>query len=64
MYLFLERGAVREERNTHQLPLARPQLDTWPATQAGALPASNPSFPRPVLSPLSLHSQGIHIIFK
>ena len=40
-YLFLERGEVREkerERNINVwLPLACPQLGTWPATQACAL---------------------------
>ena len=40
IYLFLERGEGKEkerERNTDWLPLARPQLGTWPTTQACAL---------------------------
>ena len=40
IYLFLEREERREkerERNINVLPLARPQLGTWPATQACAL---------------------------
>ena len=40
IYLFLERGNGREkerERNIDRLPLARPQLDTCPTTQACAL---------------------------
>ena len=43
--LFLERGEGREkerERNVDQLPLARPQLGTWPSNQACAL-TGNPT---------------------
>ena len=39
-YVFLERreGREKEERNINVwLPLARPQLGTWPATEACAL---------------------------
>ena len=40
IYLFLEKGEGREkkrESNISQLPLTRPQLGTWPTTQACAL---------------------------
>ena len=65
IYLFVERGEGKEierERNINVcLPLVRPQLDTWPATQAYALTRNrtgNPLVCRPVLSPLSHTSQG------
>ena len=47
IYLFLEKGKRREkerERNIDVwLPLARPQLGTWPATQACALTGNQTS---------------------
>ena len=71
IYLFLERGGGREkerERNTDvgeryidPLPLTRPQLGTWPTTQACVLTWNRTSGPlvcRLVLSPLSHPSQG------
>ena len=49
MYLFLERGGVREkdrERNINVwLPLVHPQLGTWPTTQACALTGNGTSDP-------------------
>ena len=70
IYIFLEKGEQREkerERNVNVwLPLARPLLGTWPATQACALTGnrtSDPSFCSPVLNPLSHTSQGF-IAFK
>ena len=71
IYLFLERGEGREkerERNINVwLPLTRPQLGTWPATQACALTGNQTSGPlvrRPALNPLSHTSQGTNKIFK
>ena len=65
IYLFLERREGREkerERNIHVwLPLLRPLLGTWPATQACALTGNRTADPlvhRLVLSPLSHTSQG------
>ena len=64
IYLFFrERGREGErERNINVwLPLARPQLGTWPATQACALAGNRTSdtlVHRPVLNPLSYTSQG------
>ena len=65
IYLFLERGKVKEkerERNiTVLLPLMCSLLGTWPATQACALTGNRTSDPlvhRPVLNPLSQASQG------
>ena len=65
IYLFLEsrEGKVEErERNINVwLPLTRPLLGTWPATQACALtgdPTSNPLLCSPVLKSLSHTSQG------
>ena len=65
IYLFSERGEGREEereRNINvQLPLTRPLLGTWPATQACALTGNRTSDPlvcRPALNPLSHTSQG------
>ena len=49
------------ERNTEWLPLARPQLGTWPTTQACAQTGtrtSDLSVCRPALNPLSHTSQG------
>ena len=65
IYLFLDRGEGREEereRNINEwLPLARPLLGTWPATQACALTGNrtcSPSVCRLALNPLSHTSQG------
>ena len=64
IYLFLERGEEREkEEEKHQLVASRtrPQLRTWPTTQACALTrnqTSDPLVSRLVLSPLSYISQG------
>ena len=67
--LFLERGKEREkerERNTNVwLPLIRPLLGTWPATQACALTGNRTGDPlvhRLALNPLSHTSQGL--LFK
>ena len=64
IYLFLERGEGREkekERNINVwLPLVRPLLGTWPATQACALTGNrtiDALFHRPALNPLSYTSQ-------
>ena len=70
IYLFLERGEGRRKECDHLshtslinvwLPLARPQLGTWPATPACA-PAGNQTHDllvcRPALNPLSHTSQG------
>ena len=69
-YLYLDRGEGKEkerERNISAcLPLARPVLETRPATQACALAGnqtSNPLFPRPARNPLSHTSQGSFTIF-
>ena len=66
IYLFLEReeGKKKErERNINVwLPLLRPPLETWPATQACALTGNQTGDPlvhRPALSPLSYTSQAI-----
>ena len=63
-YLFLERWKGREkerERNIHVwLPLVRPLLGAWPATQACALTGNrtgNPEVCRPALNPLSYTSE-------
>ena len=44
--LFLERGEGREKENERNinvwLPLARPQMGTWPTTQACALTGTEP----------------------
>ena len=65
IYLFLERGEGREEERERNinvwLPLVRPLLGTWPATQACALTGNGTSdrlVPRPALNPLSHTSQG------
>ena len=66
-YLFLERGK-EEERNIHVwLPLKRPLLGTWPATQACALTGNQTCDPlvcRPAaLSPLRHTSQGCSVFY-
>ena len=65
IYLLSERGEGREkerERNSHVwLPLSRPLLGTWPATQACALTGNRTAdglVPRLVLNPLSHTSRG------
>ena len=64
-YLFIFRegkGGRKRERNINVwLPLARPLLGTWLATQACALtgnPTGSPLVDRPALNPLSYTSQG------
>ena len=64
IYLFLERWEGREkerERNINvRLPLARPLLGTWPATQAHALDWESNQQPfglQAALNPLSHTSQ-------
>ena len=71
-YLFIFRARGREEekgketsmmckRNMDRLPLAHPQLGTWPTTQAWALTGnqtSNLLVHRLTLNPLSHTSQG------
>ena len=70
-YLFIFREKEREgergretsmcKRYIDQLPLACPQLGTWPATQACALTGnwtSDPCVHRPALKPLSHASWG------
>ena len=50
------------ERNIDQLPLTRPQLGTWPATQACALTGDGTSdlwVGRLALNPLSHTRQGL-----
>ena len=69
IYLFLERGEGREKEGNINvwLPLQRPLLGTWPATQACALTrnqTSNPLIHRPALNPLSHTSQGWICFFK
>ena len=54
------------ERYTDPLPLTRPQVGTWPTTQACALTGnqtSDLSVHRPALNPLSHTSQGKVIYF-
>ena len=64
--LFLKRGEGREkerERNIEVwVPLARPQLGTWPTAEACALTGNQTGDPLdhgPALSPLSHTSQGL-----
>ena len=78
VYLFLDRGDWREkerernidvmcERYTDRLPLAHPQLGTWPATQACALTENRTADPlvcRPALNPLSHTSHGYKMLIK
>ena len=68
-YLFLERGEGREkkrERNINVwLPLTRPLLGTWPATQACALTGNrtrDPLVHRPAFNLLSHTSQGLYFL--
>ena len=73
IYLLLERGEGRKterKRNISardQLPLARPHLGTWPATQACA-PTRNRTdsllIHRLVLNPLRHTSQGIMLMLN
>ena len=62
IYLLLERGREKEERNINVwLPLVRPLLGIWPAAQACVLIGNQTCDPlvcRPALSPLSHTSQG------
>ena len=67
--IFRERGREEErERSINVwLPLARPLLGTWPATQARALTGkgiSDPLVCRPALKILSSTSQGVVLVFK
>ena len=71
IYLFIERGEGREkerERNINVwLPLERPQLGTWPGTQACALTGnhtSDPSVLRLALNLLRHTSQGTNKILN
>ena len=73
IFIFRERGKEGErEGEKHRcgritcLPLACPQLGTWPVTQACALAGnrtSNHSVHRPALNPRSLTSQDYLFIF-
>ena len=62
IYFWSGKKGEREERNINvRLPLVRPLLGTWPATQACALTGKQTSDPlvcRPALNPLSSTSQG------
>ena len=52
---------MKGRETSYQLSLARPQLGTWPATQAYALIGNQTSdllVRRPALNPLSHTSQG------
>ena len=54
------------DRPIDSLPLARPQLGTWPTAQACTLTGNQPSNPlvcRPLLNPLSHPSQGDTLFF-
>ena len=60
IYLFLDRGEGREKERERSinvwLPLVRPLLGIWPATQAWALTGNRTSDPlvhKPVINPLS-----------
>ena len=57
IYLFLDRGEGERERNPNMwLPLPRPLLEAWPATQACALTENQTGdalVHRPVLNPLA-----------
>ena len=55
------------KRYINQLPLAYPQVGTWPSFQACALTGDQTSDPvvhRPALNPLSHSSQGRCLIFE
>ena len=61
LYLLLERRERRERNINVWLPLTRPLLGTWPATQACALTGNrtgDPLFCRSSLNPRSYTSQG------
>ena len=63
LFIFRKRGVEgeREGNISVYLPLARPLLGTWPATQACALTGNQTSDPlvhRPALNPLSHTCQG------
>ena len=70
IYLFLERGEGREkerERINVWLPVTRPQLGTWPATQACVLTGNRTGdlwFHRPALNPLSHTIQGSRVFIR
>ena len=60
------KGGKERERTIDWVPLTRPQLGTWPATQACALSGIYPVtfwFAGQGLNPLSHTSQGHFIIF-
>ena len=62
LFIFKQRGGEgeREGNSSVWLPLTRPALGTWPATQACALTGNQTSDPlvrRPVLNPLSHFSE-------
>ena len=70
IYLLLERrrrGEREGEKHQCVMPLARPQLETWPATQACALTENRTRdllVRRPVLGPLNRTSQGCGHVLK
>ena len=66
IYLFREGKGGRERNTDMWLPLTRPSLVIWPATQACALTrnwTSNSSVHRPAPNPLSNTSQGKYYIY-
>ena len=67
VYLFLEREEGERERKINVwMPLERPLMGTWPATQACALTGNGTCKPlvrRPMLNPLNYTSQGCHYHF-
>ena len=68
LFIFQEVGREKErERNINRLPLTRPHLGTWPATQPFALtrnPNGDRSVHRPALNPLSHTSQALTYVFR
>ena len=77
LFIFRERGREKAggvggetsmcERNIHWLPLAYPQLETWPTTQACALTSNwtgDVSVCRPTPNPLNHTSQGCYPLIK
>ena len=67
--MYCREGEGREKERERNiivwLPLARPLLGTWPATQACALTGNRTSKPlvhRPALSPLSNTTQGLSFL--
>ena len=61
LFIFRDRGKEGERNITVRLPLMRPLLGTWPATQACVLSGNrtvNPLIHRPTFNPLSHTSQG------